>query len=234
VTLSRVAVVAVLVVSGPASAQMVISEVMADPLSLDDHDEFIELFNASGGAMDIDGWSITDGDDVDTIEAWNSGVLGPLVDGDVVTDTTLVPAGGFAVILDREYNDAGAGASQPYDFPSGTVVVTLDDTTIGSELTESDPVTLYDDGGTSGADVVDTYGTPMSSDDPLLRDDDGLDGIPLSVAQGNSAQRLDPNGSDEESNWIENIASPGQLESAVIFADGFESGGISRWSDAMP
>ena len=45
----------------------------------------------------------------------------------------------------------------------------------GPGLTASDPITLYDAGGTGIANVVDTYGTSVESESPGARDDDGID-----------------------------------------------------------
>ena len=174
---------------------LVISEVLCNPSS-EDHDEFIELWFSGPGVFDISGCTFTDGDALDELVPWNT-EYGILQDPDVICSQFL-PADCFAVILDREYTDG----LQPYDFPSGTVILTTGNTTLGDGLSQNDPVSLYAPSGTASSDVMSTYGTPVDSDDPLLRDDDGLDEIPFDPGEDNSAQRKDLSAPDAEENWI--------------------------------
>lgn len=175
--------------------RLVISEVLCNPSS-EDHDEFIEVWFPGPGVFDISGCSFTDGDALDVLIPWNS-EYGTLQDPDVICSQFL-PADCFAVILDREYTDG----FQPYDFPSGTVILTTGNTTLGDGLSQNDPVSLYASSGTASSDVMSTYGTPVDSDEPLLRDDDGLDEIPFDPGEDNSAQRKELNGPDAFDNWI--------------------------------
>jgi len=120
---------------------LVISEVMANA-STESTDEFVEIYNAGSTDADLAGLVLTDGDDVDVLEAFSGG------------STTLAP-GEYAVVLDPEY----AGA---YTIDSGVTLMTTGDTTVGNGLTTSDKVTLYEDDGTT---IVATFNYPKDPGD---------------------------------------------------------------------
>ncbi|EKD49209.1 MAG: nucleic acid binding OB-fold tRNA/helicase-type [uncultured bacterium] len=104
-------------------------------------------------------------------------------------------------MLDSEY----AQRNQPYDFPSGTIILTTENTTIGNELSPStDPITLYDNGGTAQSNVIDTYGTPKTDNDPLNCDDDELDSIPFDPGDNISVEKINLGVQDNETNWAKN------------------------------
>lgn len=193
-------------VIGTAESAIVISEVMANPAEVgDDHDEFIELYNNGGSAVDVNGWKFTDGDALDTIEPWVEATHGNITDPDPTFSTSVIPTGGYAVILDEEYEEG----TQPYGFPQGVIILTVGNTTLGDELQNNDPITLFDGTGTEISDVVSTYGTPVSSDNWANRVDDGLDGIPLNPSDGKSAERKHPGVSDDEDYWAASQAGGG-------------------------
>lgn len=192
-----------------AESGVVITEVMANPVS-EDQDEFIELVNAGGAAVDLAGWQVTDGDALDTVIAWDLAVHGVFADADAVTGTTVLAPRQLAVVLDSEY----LGGEKPYDVPAGTVVLTVANTTLGNGLTSTDAVTLYD----SARVVVSTYGTPVRSEDWHLADDDGLDGIPFDPGNGLSVERVDAAVADVESNWVESPAESGATPGALYTA----------------
>lgn len=178
-----------------STPNIVISEVLSNAEN-EDTDEFIELYNGGAGNVDLDGWQFTDGDSLDTIEAWDDGAFGSLSDPDAQTGSSTLEPGKYAVILDREY----PAGSQPYNFGESTLILTCGNTTLGNELTASDPVTLFD----SNLEVISTYGTPSMEEIPTDMDDDGLDGIPFDPGEGISVERIDLDGVDEESNWAAN------------------------------
>lgn len=111
-----------------SSYQLVISEVMANAAT-EDTGEFIEVYNLGRRPVDLAGFVVTDGDDVDTLQAYggSSSVLAP---------------GAYAVILDADYAD-------DYSIPDDTVLLTVGDTRLGNGLTTSDEVTLYETDGTT-------------------------------------------------------------------------------------
>ncbi len=100
---------------------LVINEVMANP-DVESTGEFIEIANVGQDPQDLLGLLITDGDQTDTIQAWNAG-------------TTVVPAGGYGVILDPDY------AGQ-YTIPVGATVVTVGNANLGNGLSTNDEIQL--------------------------------------------------------------------------------------------
>ncbi|MEN8209603.1 MAG: lamin tail domain-containing protein, partial [Candidatus Fermentibacteria bacterium] len=190
---------------------LVVTEVLCNPSS-EDHDEFIEIYYPGPGVFDISGCRFTDGDALDEIVCWNN-EIGILQDPDAVESSYLLQ-GCYGLILDREYTDG----TQPYDFPAGSVIFTTGNTTLGDGLQQNDPVTLYASSGTASIDVMSTYGTPLDNDDPLSRDDDGLDGIPFDPGEDNSVQRKHPEEPDHENNWFASPEgpSPGSPSPAII------------------
>lgn len=173
---------------------IVINEVMSNVRGTDsgagspgDRNEFVELFNSTDSLVDLSLYRISDLDAVDVIEPWTDSLI---MDEDVVFGTTLLEAGGYAVILDPEYTDTGDGSYyQPYDFPSQTLIVTVGNTTIGDGLSSTDPIVFLD----AFDDTVSSYGTPHNLDD----------GVPFDPGDGVSAERVSPYVADHELNWVE-------------------------------
>lgn len=85
--------------STPALCQpvgVVINEVLADPIS-ESTGEFVELFNTGSAPLDLEGWVLADeGDRNDRIIDY----VGP---GDTGISGTVLPPGGFALIVDPDY-----------------------------------------------------------------------------------------------------------------------------------
>ncbi len=151
-----------------------IMEVMANPLD-EDSGEYIELFNYGDQPLDVAGWRVDDGDATDTIEGYLGG-------------TTIIPAGGYALILDREY-------ANDYSLPGGVVLLTTDDTTIGSGLSTNDPIFLR---AATGSALVDSYS------------------FPFNAGNGISVEKIDLVVGDVPQNWIASPCngSPGGLNCA--------------------
>ena len=219
-------------------AALVITEVMANPAGGETElpggkgDEYIEIVNLSDESIDMAGWSISDGDGLDMLVAWDPGVHGGLEAQDVQIETTEVPAGGYVLVLDPDYASPDRGeVPPPYTIGAGAVILTVEDSDLGGGggLSAADPLTLYDGGGTTRAHVVDTYGTPLDVDDPLGRDDDELDELPRDPGDGYSMERVDPAQIDQESNWVvgpqggtpgrQNAATPYEFDLAVSSSD---------------
>jgi uncharacterized protein (TIGR03382 family) len=205
----------ILLVLPSARADVVLSEVMANTASgQNTTDEYIELCNTSADAADVAGWSLTDGDDVDGLIAWTAHPDGLATPGaSLVLDSTSIPGGDCALVLDPGYPTG----TQPYSIPDGTVILTVPNTAIGQGIGPEDAITLYGASGTTSADVVDTYGTPVDSDTPTDRDDDGLDTIPLDPRAGHSAYRIHLSSPDQAGSWMEGAPSPGFRSSAGVF-----------------
>jgi len=183
-----------------SSSQVVINEVMANVKGSEsgagspgDRNEFVELFNISPDTVDVSGWFLDDGDARDILEAWSDTTLN---DPDAVMNTTKLPPGVYAVVLDPEYTDIGdTTENQPYDFPPNTIVLTIGNTTLGDGLATSDPLSLLN----IDTLLIDTYGTPS----------DTTDSIPYDPGDGISMERINPLLPDQESNWRPSFDSTG-------------------------
>ncbi|MFQ5905713.1 MAG: hypothetical protein ACE5JA_03995 [bacterium] len=213
-----------------ADAGVIVSEVMANPRGKEsgsgspgDRNEYVELHNVDSVPVDVEGWVLWDGDAYDLIEAWSDTGL---ADPDVVIDTTFIGPGCFAVILDPEYTDLGDSTyQQPYDFPAGTVILTIGNTTIGDGLSTGDPLSL----GTPDTAFIDTYGTP----------DDTTDSIPFNAGDGISIERIDPLMPDGEENWApckDSMGTPGGKNSVTGVLEGSlrQSGEMGLRLEARP
>lgn len=88
--------------------------------------EYIELYNSCAYALDISQWTISDNEATDTLkDYWASGLDTPGL---------LIPAHGYALIVDPDmggmYNTAIANGSDPEDL----IIVTVADDSIGNGL----------------------------------------------------------------------------------------------------
>ena len=122
------------------SYDVVITEIMANA-DVESTGEFIEVYNNSSSDIDLLYWVVYDGDAVDTILGFSDPY------------DTVLPAGGYAIILDSDYNGDYAST-----LASSALVLTTDDGAIGSGLSTSDEIYLYD------ADValVDSFTSPSN------------------------------------------------------------------------
>ncbi|MGC4120868.1 MAG: lamin tail domain-containing protein [Myxococcales bacterium] len=146
--------------SAPAPAvRLVVSEVMANPID-ENRGEFVEVYNLGLDPVDLAGMVLSDGDAKDTLVKLGTG-------------TTVVAPGAYAVILDPDYVSG-------YNVPQGVTTVTVNNTTLGNGLSNTDSVTLY---AADKVTVLAAYANPF---DP---------------GNGVSAERVDLNGADLASNW---------------------------------
>ncbi len=104
-----------------ARPEVIINEVMANPID-ENTGEFVELLNLGGAPVDLAGFVLDDGDAVDRLEGWEGG-------------PTILPAGGYAVILDRGY-------AEQYEIVAGALRLTVGDARLGSGIGVRDPVRL--------------------------------------------------------------------------------------------
>ena len=183
----------------------VISEVCSNPFN-DTTGEFVEIHNPWDHSVDVAGYTITDGDALDDLLPWE----GAFPQAGVATGTTIIPSGGFAVLLEEDY------PTDPWlTFPDGTVILTTGDHAICNGLAaSSDPLTLYSQAGSTQNDVVSTFGTPFQSEDWHYCDDDGLDSIPFDPGEGLSTGRYPLDGPDCEGKWFAGAATPGAATEA--------------------
>lgn len=198
------------------NSRVVINEAMANPNGSsgpgkpEDRNEFVELYNISDENVNLSGWHITDFDASDIITTWvDSNLL--IKYPSIIINSTNLPPYTFALILDPEYtmiNPLG-GYVQPYNFPAGTLILTVGNTTIGDELQNNDPLLLFSPDSAEST----CFGTPF----------DTTDTFPYSAGDGFSWERISPTAHDSANNWRVSIdpsgSSPGQENSVISFQD---------------
>ncbi len=196
-TLKPVSVGLVLTVIAGMS-RIVITEVMANPAggsgahAPEDRNEFVELYNAARHAIDLAGWTLSDGDATDRLVAWTDPTV--LADNPtVLIGTTWLNPGCYAVVLDSEYTDLNpaGGLVQPYRFGAGALILTTGNTTLGNGLASNDPLTLSASSAYGFADTS-TFGTPQ----------DTTDSLPCDAGDGISWERIRIEDEDRVANWV--------------------------------
>ena len=148
---------------------LVITEVMSNPLD-ENTGEFVEVYNNGSTAVDMLYMVIWDGDALDTIFGFTD-----------IYDTVLDP-GEYAVILDVNY------AGDYSAIPSSALILTVDDSSIGSGLSTNDPLSLYE---SDGASLIDTYSYPTDA------------------GNGKSIEKTSIAAGDVASNWVKSTCSTG-------------------------
>jgi len=140
----------------PSPHLIVINEIMQNPEAVADAaGEWLELFNPTFGAIDINGWTVAD-NDTDSHVITNGG---PLV----------IPAGGFLVLGNNGNAATNGGVTVSYMYSGVTLangadeVILLDANQNGVDRVE------YDDGAT----FPDPSGASMALSDPALDNNDG-------------------------------------------------------------
>lgn len=202
----------------PASEKtVIISEVMSNPcggLEYRKWNEYVELYNYGTQPQDVNGWwLVVSGQDKksDRIVSWESRNPQVSLKQDVVTNSTFIPAHGFAVVISPNYTRSLNPHKMPYHFPVGTIILTIAEKDrlghnvlgIVGEGGGRDAVVLYLGGASSILEVKSTYGTPILSGYPQDIRDDHADNVPLDLHACSSAERLNPLGADTFENWHE-------------------------------
>ncbi len=106
----------------PLYAQVTFTEIMFDPATSEFHDEFVEIYNLSGEALDLSGWTLSDSLSLDELADAGNGML--------------LQPGQFGVILDGSYFEN----SSVYDdiIPDSALLLTIADKGFGTNgLTNS-------------------------------------------------------------------------------------------------
>lgn len=203
-------------VNDPAAITIAISEVMGNQcggLETRKFNQYVELYNFGDLPVDVGSWMLFDEGEKgtpDRLVAWDSRSSLQL-DPTLVTNSTVIPPRGFAVVLSPLYPEGNIENRMPYKFPPGVVILTAESSqTLGddyfgiiSDQDGYDTVTLYIGSGTVMDLVVDTYGTPtINGPYPVNIDDNHLDHTPLHLSECESAERIDPRQPDSEANWL--------------------------------
>jgi hypothetical protein len=153
---------------------VILNEVLANPLD-EDTGEFVELFNTGDAPVDLSGWRLADAADTNDLIEEYAGLHDWGLSG------TIVPPGGYALIVDPEYSGEYTDFLYTYADPDGTVLLTIGkDTTIGNGLTNAGDTIRLGPGGTWLA--VFGWGS-----DP---------------GQGLSWEKIEPGAGDEPENWV--------------------------------
>lgn len=197
----------------PNLPTIIISEVMSHVCGGDEYrvwNQYVELYNYGSQPVDVGGWFLADEGQPgspDQLVSWASRL--PPFDPGLVNDTTLIPPGGFAVILSPQYPQSPQPYRMPYAILPGAIVLTVSDDSLGDDyihILGSEPgydtLTLYLGSQSVIYTVVDTYGTPsIPSPYPSEIDDDRLDSFPYYLSACTSIERINPNARDSQSNW---------------------------------
>ncbi|MFZ0389658.1 MAG: lamin tail domain-containing protein, partial [Calditrichia bacterium] len=146
-----------------AVAQVILSEVMFDPDTLESHNEFLELYNSGSEPANLAGWTVGDTSDSDLLLETGKGY-------------ELLP-GRFAVILDQSY----FGNSTIYDslIPDSALVLSIDDGSFGnygwSNTNPEDVIVINSAGDTVQRYLYSLPNDPGYSDEKIkLNPDNGV------------------------------------------------------------
>ncbi|MCS7250036.1 MAG: T9SS type A sorting domain-containing protein [candidate division WOR-3 bacterium] len=193
-------------------SKLIITEVMANPKGKtgryypEDRNEFIEVYNLSSDTVDISAYKITDLDAIDSIVPWkDSSIL--IKYPTLKINTTKISPNSYCLILDPEYtfSEPQGDEIQPYNFPESLIVVSVENTTIGNELQQKDPLILFSLNDTS------TFGTPFEEDS-----------FPIDIKDGYSYERISFHIEDKKENWSPSLfehGTPGRDNSVFFFSD---------------
>lgn len=204
---------------------VIISEVMANPCGSDDFkkwNEYVELYNYGDHPVDVGGLWLYDPGETgtpDQIIAWDNRLPTTLLPQGLITDSTVIPPRGFAVILSPLYPQGSDPYRMPYRFPAGAILLTIEGSErLGDDLLSivgegrPDFLVLYEGGFNSVSKVISSYGGPTPARYPYeFSDPTPYDNFPLLLHDCSSAERIDPLGPDVAENWYEvrNGGSPG-------------------------
>jgi hypothetical protein len=187
-------------------APIVITEVMSNVRGAEsgsgspgDRNEYVELYNQSSDTIDLAQFFIDDfdGSNPDPLCPWEDDSILVKYPGVRIHDTRIYPCC-YALILDQEYTstNTSGGNVQPYSFPDSTLILTTDDTSIGSNgLQNNDALIVY----TIASACTSSFGTPY----------DSLDDFPFDPGDGISWEKIDIEMPDASSNWHPSVDTQG-------------------------
>jgi len=204
---------------------VIISEVMANPcgpLEVRKWNEYVELYNYGDQPVDVGGWWLADIGEAgtpDQLVSWSQRNPNEPLANNVVLNSTILPARGFALILSPIYAQGVYPYTMPYRFPQSTVILTAagsrslgdDFFNIIGDGQSLDVLVLYKGGTSVIQEVISTYGTPRLDQYVMNLRDDNRDNLPLNLHECSSVERIRPAEADHFDNWREiTNGSPGE------------------------
>ena len=210
-----------------AQSSVIISEVMANPcgpIEVRKWNEYVELYNYGDQPVDVGGWWLADtgaagAGTPDQLVAWiQRNPNEPLADN-LVLNSTVIPARGFALILSPIYTEGAFPYTTPYHFPANTIILTIASSrSLGDDFfgiigdgQGRDVLVLYKGGASVIQEIISTYGTPKMDQYVANIHDNNRDNLPLDLHDCSSAERIRPTGADSFDNWREiTNGSPGE------------------------
>jgi phosphatidylserine/phosphatidylglycerophosphate/cardiolipin synthase-like enzyme len=111
-----------ILISVKSSAEILINEVMNNPRTSDNYNEWIELYNPTNQNINLSNWLIEDNSAEDFLE-------GDFENGN---GTTIIPPKGYAIIA-----DVGTKVYENYSIPPNAIRLIVDDKSIGNGLGNS-------------------------------------------------------------------------------------------------
>jgi len=204
---------------------VIISEVMANPcggIEVKKWNEYVELYNYGDQPMDVNGWWLADignSGTPDELVAWSQRNPTVSLSGNLILNSTIIPAKSFALILSPSYAEGVYPYTMPYHIPANTVILTAATShSLGDDAASlvgngpgRDVLVLYRGGPSVIQEVISTYGTPKPTQYVSELRDNYLDSLPLDLHECSSAERIIATGADETGNWHEiSYGSPGE------------------------
>lgn len=197
--------------------KIVISEVMIKVCGGEDYtryNQYVELYNTGDAPIDVkDLWIYSPSNEYRgrKLVAWSTRNPDFPLPGNLVLNSTVIPPHGVAVILAPQYGHGPRPYIFPYEFPQGTVILTIADGirlgdpyyAMRAEPHHMDVVIIYKGNETTMSGLpISTYGTPRINS-KYLRDviDNGLDMLPLQPNECFSVERVNPLQPDQVGNW---------------------------------
>lgn len=204
---------------------IIISEVMANPcggIEFKKWNEYVELYNFGSQPVDVSGWWLADNGGAgspDQLTAWSTRNPFAVLPATLITDSTVIPPHGFALVLSPSYIDGEFPHAMPYAIPAGTIILTATESkSLGDDFASivgdgqgRDVLVLYTGGPTVIQEIISTYGTPKPAQYVTEVTDNDLDNLPLDLHECSSIERIIPTGADSFDNWQEiKNGSPGE------------------------